>query len=300
MADSKPKVTIVFATDEAYFGLAKDLASSLLETVRPNNDIDPVCLDIGLSNESRAWLAQNGVKIQTASMDRLPDALRPFVAARPYMMAQYYRPYFPELAPDADLIIHIDCDAWVQNSQFLDACVNAIQARPGSIALAPSNNHYNYSYYSDLQETIDMQHNWVFGCYEKHVADALAKMAFFSSGVFAASPTSPVWKRWEEEIVRIVPLVATINPSVLHLAEQTALNGVVRMDLSVTVLDPLYNFHCNAGGVARDERTGKVVANLVHPNRELGIVHLADWRQRRTEYVNARLTFRPDSPPVTL
>jgi hypothetical protein len=215
------------------------------------------------------------------------------------MMAQLYRPYLPEMAPDADVLIHIDCDAWVQNGDFIKACVDAVAFAPDNMVLAPSTNHYTASYHNDLDKILDMQRNWTFGCYEKSMADQLSKMSFFSSGVFAARPGAPVWARWASEISRMVPLVAVVNPPVLHLAEQTALNGVVRMDHSVTVLDPIYNFHCNGGGVMRDEATGKVVASLVHPHREISVVHLADWRRRKDEYVEAKVVFNPAEPPVT-
>lgn len=296
---STPKIVVVFATDEAYFGLSRDLVSSLVQNVLPQRALSLVCLDIGLSSESKFWLAQQGVSVRAAELDRLPHVLQQIVSARPYMLAQLYRPYLPELAPNADLIVHIDCDAWAQNAYFVDACVEAINAAPQNIVLAPTYSHYSTSIYTSMQDEIDRQHIWTYGCYEKHIAEELAKMVFFSSGVFAAHPKSRVWKRWEEEIARIVPIVAHVNPSVLHLAEQTALNGVVRMDSSVTVLDPLCNFHCNAGGVRRDPASGKVVSALVHPNREISIVHLANWRQRRDEYIAAQLTFRPDSPPQT-
>lgn len=296
---STPKIAVVFATDEAYFGLSRDLVSSLVQNVLPHRAVSLACLDIGLSSESKFWLAQNGVSVHAADVNRLPHVLQQLVSVRPYMLAQLYRPYLPEVTPDADLIIHIDCDAWAQNAYFVDACVGAINSAPENIVLAPTYSHYSTSIYSSLQATIDMQHNWTFGCYEKHIADELAKMVFFSSGVFAARPKSRVWKRWEEEITRIVPIVAQVNPSVLHLAEQTALNGVVRMDQAATVLDPLCNFHCNAGGARRDAASGKVVASLMHPNKEICIVHLADWRRRRDEYIGSKLTFRPDAPPQT-
>lgn len=293
------KVAVILATDEAYFGLAKDLVGSLIANALPAAPFEIACLDIGLSEGSRTWMRSRGVRLHQPDADRLSTPLRQIVSARPYMMAQLYRPYMPEMAPEADVIIHIDCDAWVQNGEFITACVDAVNAAPDNIVLAPSTSHYTASFYNDIEKILQMQYNWTFGCYEKSTADRLAQMSFFSSGVFAARPGAPVWARWAEEINRMVPLVAVVNPPVLHLAEQTALNGVVRLDHSVTVLDPIFNFHCNAGGVKRDPATGKVVTALVHPHREISVVHLADWRRRKDEYVEAKVVFNPAEPPVT-
>lgn len=293
-------VAIVFATDEAYAGLAKDLVASINERVRPFRQVEVVCLDIGLSDASRRWFEAQHVAVEIAKLQRLPEALRPIAEAKRYMLAQLYRPYLPELAPEADLIVHIDCDAWIQNHEFFDVFVAATGANPQNILLAPSVSHYYSLFYGNMSEVLDMYANWTFGCYEKKTADALSKLPFFSSGVFAATPSSPVWRRWEAEILRIVPLVALVNPAVLHLAEQTALNGVVRMDASVTVVDPLYNFHCNAGGVERNAASGKVMASLAWPPREIGVVHLANWRLLQKDYLGARLTYRPEAPPQTV
>jgi hypothetical protein len=289
----EPRIAVGLAADENYFPLARDLVLSLFANVLPTHPVEIVCLDIGLAPQSRNWMVANGVSVRNGSVDRLDPALRPLVAARPYMLAQYSRPFWPELAPNAEIILHIDCDAWLQNAGVIDACAAAIAAFPETMVLAPSASHYGGGFYEDIQAIVEMQANWVFGCYEKAIADRLSRMAFFSSGVFAAHRNAQVWRRWEGEIARMAPLIATINPGVLHLAEQTALNGVVRMHGTVTVLDPIYNFHCNAGGVRRDAATGKVVTSLVHPNREVGVVHLADWRARQADYAAEGLLFRP-------
>ena len=286
------KVAVALATDENYFPLARDLILSLRENVLPTHPVKIACLDIGLAPDSRTWMLEHGVTVCTGSIDRLAEPLKPLVRAKPYMLAQYYRPYWPELVPDAEILLHIDCDAWVQTPGLIDVCIASVAAFPENIVLAPSCSHYSGGFYENLQAIIDMQAHWVFGCYEKPIADQLSKMAFFSSGVFAAHRNAQVWARWESEIARMAPLVAQINPSVLHLAEQTALNGVVRMHGCVTVLDPIYNFHCNGGGVRRDAVTGKVVTSLVHPNREIGVVHLADWGARKADYAAAGIAFQ--------
>jgi hypothetical protein len=293
-------IGVVFATDENYFHLASDLVNSLIENVLPHRQVAMYCLDIGLSLPSRQWMLERGVQLRTATPDRLPESLRPIVAAKPYMIAQFYRPYWPELAPEVDIIIHIDCDAWCQNAGLIAACEEAVEGLPQNFVLAPSTSHYSGGFFENLEKIIEMQQNWTFGCYEKGVADALARMAFLSSGVFAGRRDAPVWDRWAAEIARIVPLVAAVNPPVLHLAEQTALNGVVRIAGLVTILDPIYNFHCNSGGVRRCEVTGKVMTSLIHPNVEIGVVHLADWNRRQDDYTASGLRFSSREPARAL
>lgn len=290
------KVAIVLACDQNYFFLAQDLVLSLNEQVTPRHDVHVACIDIGMESASTDWLRAQGVQVLTADAAPIPAAVRECIAPFPYMMGQVVRPYLPDLLPEHDIIIHLDCDVWVQNDEFLTVLLGCVAETPEKIALAPSTSHYSSGFYDDLQKIIDMQRNWTYACIDKAMADALSKMAFFSSGVFAAHRRSPVWQLWADEIEKVQPRVALINPKMLHLAEQTALNIVVRMHNLVTVLDPICNFHCNSGGAMRDPTTDKVITGLVSPRREISIVHLAAWSHCKDMYAEAGLRFRPTQP----
>lgn len=283
-ADMPPKVAIVLASDENYFFLARDLVLSLKEQVLPRHRVRVAFVDIGLAPASRAWMVEQGVDVLDTDTLPIPAVVRQVCAPFPYMMGQVMRPYLPGLLPEQEVIVHLDCDVWVQSDEFLRALLGCVAETPNKIALAPSTSHYSSSFYEDLQKLVDMQRNWTYACMEKGLAEALAKMSFFSSGVFAAHRDSEVWKLWADECETVLPRVAAINPKMLHLAEQTALNIVVRMHNLVTVLDPICNFHCNSGGAMRDPVTGKVITGLVSPRREISIVHLAAWSKCKDQY----------------
>jgi len=106
--------------------------------------------------------------------------------------------------------------------------------------------------------------------------------------------TSPVWALWREEIKFIYPAMATRtakNKSLMHLAEQIALNVVIFRSGLFRRLDPLYNFHCNAGGAARAPN-GRVVTMMMLPSREIGVIHLANWSAMYKHYLSQNLLYR--------
>lgn len=295
-----PKVAIVLACDQNYFFLAKDLVLSLNEQVTPKHDVHVACIDIGLEPASRDWMTAQNVQLLSAADAPIPASVLQCIAPFPYMMGQVVRPYLPDLLPNHDILLHLDCDVWVQNDQFLEVLLTCVAETPQKIALIPSTSHFSSSFYEDLQKIVDMQRNWTYACMDKGMAELLAKMAFFSSGVFAAHRSSPVWKLWADEIETVQPRVAAINPKMLHLAEQTALNIVVRTHSLVTVVDPICNFHCNSGGAMRDSVSGKVITSLVSPRREISVVHLAAWSHCKDIYEENGLRYRPSGVVPTL
>jgi len=124
------------------------------------------------------------------------------------------------------------------------------------------------------------------------LTDSFSKKLHYSTGVFGLGRNSPVWNLWKKEIISIYPLVAERHKSLLHLAEQTALNFIIHRDNSLFArIDPLFNYHCNSGGAIRLP-AGDVVAFTVIPVRRIGIIHLANWSYYAKKYMEENLLFR--------
>jgi hypothetical protein len=287
----QPRTAVVFFTDDGYLHLAQGLVTSLRTHVATKHTFDLVCIDIGMAAEGKAWMAQAGVKVVAAQPELVPSVVRAVIAVKPHRIAQVLRPYLPQMLPDHDVIIHMDADTWVQNDDFYVGFQECLLEAPDRCVLAPAVSHYNYSFYSRIDEIVPMHNAWTFGLFERPMADALANGMFFSSGVFAMRRDCVVWALWAEELTRVYVLGNIVNQANMHLHEQTALNSVVRQHGLATIVDPLFNFHCNSGGAMRCAKTDKVVAVLVSPRREISVVHLANWSILEENYRTGRLTF---------
>jgi hypothetical protein len=286
-----PRTAIVFFTDDGYLELAQGLVNSLNAHVLSKHACDLFCIDIGMSQASIGWMQAAGVQVLPAHAELVPPVVRAVIAPMPHRIAQVLRPYLPQMLPDHEVIIHMDADTWVQNDQFFIGFHECLAEAPDRCVLAPGVSHYNYTFYSRIDEIVPMHNAWTFGLFERPMADALANGMFFSSGVFAMTRDCIVWKMWAEEITRVYVLGNAVNQNNMHLHEQTALNSVVRQHGLATIADPLFNFHCNSGGAMRCGKTDKVVAALVSPRREISVVHLANWRILEDKYRSNRLTF---------
>jgi hypothetical protein len=179
----------------------------------------------------------------------------------------------------------------VQDREFMQVMRQGVDAAPNAIMLAPGISHYNATFYLDIDRLLQMQRRWCAACYITDLAETLARRLHFSGGVFAMRRESPIWALWAREIETLFPIVAKRDRNFLHLAEQVALTAVTYRSQNYVMLDPLYNFHCNSGGAVRSEG-GTVMANLLTPQREIGIVHLAAWSSLRQHYIQNELFYR--------
>jgi hypothetical protein len=289
--DCRPTTAIVFSVDQTYLPLAQGLVRSLNANVTPFHAVEVVCVDIGLQEDGRDWMAGQGVRVVAVREDLLPPSVLAAIADAPHMIAMAGRPYFPELLPEYDVFVHLDADTWVQNDEFFLSFMQCVAEAPEKIVLAPGQSHYGTGFYGRIDKIIEVNENWVFGLYDILTARALSKSVFFSAGVFAMHRSSPVWKLWADELARIYVVGKALNPQCMHLHEQTALNGVVRTHALVEPVDPLFNFHCNDGGAIRCPKTGRVITCLLRPHREISVVHLAGWSQFADFYTTNRLIY---------
>jgi hypothetical protein len=290
MADECPPTTaVVFSCDDAYFFLARGLVMSLADVGYPSTDTKLFLIDIGCGPDALAWMKDHGVEILPFDPALIPQ--RVMAVIRSPQRAQVGRPWIPDMLPQFDHLIWLDCDLWLQNGDLIRHLKNSAREMPDAVTMAPGTSHYNTGLLVNIDRLLHMQHLWFGTCYEGDLANHAMTSLHFSSGVFGMRRSSPIWQQWRKELEHCYPRVAERFPNLLHLAEQIALN-IAALQLGQYVrLDPLYNFHCNGGGAVRLPN-GIVMTNLMLPPREIGVVHLANWSFLRKQYVSHQLLYR--------
>jgi hypothetical protein len=283
---------IVFSCDEPYFFLARGLVLSLAAEGYPKADTKLILIDIGCGPASQSWMEDHGVEIMPFNPALIPQNVMSVVS--PVQRAQVVRPWLPDLLPQYEHFVWLDCDLWVQNDEFMIMMRAGAKMAPDAVVLAPGLSSHNQRFYVGIDRLLAMQRLWFESCYPSELVDKISNTLHYSSGVFGMRRTSPVWALWREEIKFIYPAMATRtakNKSLMHLAEQIALNVVVFRSGLFRRLDPLYNFHCNAGGAARAPN-GRVVTMMMLPSREIGVIHLANWSAMYKHYLSQNLLYR--------
>jgi hypothetical protein len=289
-SENSPISAIVFSCDEAYAFLARGLVLSLADAGFPSGKAAVVLIDIGCGPESRSWMKDRGVQIVPFDPALIPQTIMSVI--QPVQRAQAVRPWLPELLPQFQHFVWLDCDTWVQNGEFMGQMIAGANAAPDAMTLAPAHSHYHARVYLELHEILAVQLTWYTSCYEPYLANKAASSLSYSSGVFGMRRTSPIWALWRQEVEFLYPAMSVRNETLMHLVDQIALNIViVRNPMMIVRLDPLYNFHCNVTGALR-VASGRVVTNLMLPPREIGVIHLADWATMRQTYLEQNLLYR--------
>ena len=257
----------------------------------PRPGFDLVFIDLGCSQHSLDWLKANEVIIKPFPIDLIPQVVLSVI--EPYQRALVMRPWLPEILQNYDLFIWFDADTWLQSDEVIKIIYGSQIILPGRMFIAPGMSQYNASLYHDMVKIIQMQSIWYSVCYQDStLSESFLKKMHYSCGVFGLARISPVWELWKKEIISIYPRVSQKFKAMLHLAEQTALNFIIMRDNTLSArIDPLFNFHCNAGGAMRLD-TGEVAAFIIIPVRRIGVIHLANWSHYAKHYLEENLLFR--------
>lgn len=286
--------TIVFSCDQNYVPLAKGLVLSLADFGFPNKSIDLALIDIGCTPESLGWMEAHNVRVVPFDQHRLelPKTVRSVL--QPYQYAQILRPWIPSLLPDYDDFIWFDSDIWLQNGDVVTILQNVLANSSSHILLAPGFSHNNRSFHLALSKILVMQNQWFRASYDDAaLVENLSVHVHFSSGVFGMSRACKIWDLWGQEVIGVYSRLASAGPSeYLHLAEQIALNAVVRRTNLFRSFDPIYNFHCNSGGLARPDPNGKVRCIMMLPCRDAEVIHLANWPTMKKNYVELGMLYK--------
>ena len=265
---------VVFFTgcDARYFSLCIDLINSIkaINGALPRMRV----LDLGLETQQISKLKDyvEGVIEPTWELGQQPNYPS-------WFRGMTSRPFLPKYASDAEIVVWIDADTWVQRWQPLENLINA--ARDGALAIveeqfgqgftvrSQSPNGINVHQYSTASLKANLRR-----CYEQCFGDLIAStygdLPAFNSGVFALRANSPTWIIWRDM------LASGLRGGYHMLVEQQALSIAIRQRRVPVALQPLEaNFVCVHGLPWFDPVQRKFTLPR-NKDVTLGIVHLTD------------------------
>jgi hypothetical protein len=212
-----------------------------------------------------------------------------------WFKAMTARPFLPNYIKNADVILWLDADIWVQDRNMLYEFVRAAQEKHLAICLELNRCYDNMflrnasreNYYKSLSEY-----------YSEDVANRLIHIPMMNCGAFAMLPDHRVWSLWQATVRQAITRTCT------NFLEQTALNvSVYGNDIVPHFLPARYNWMACHSMPLLDEASGC----FVEPNRphdRIGLVHLACsmWKRNDLEYrtTTGRLCKGPLRPSTAI
>lgn len=284
-----PRTLIVFSADASFFPLARGLVLSLKQHEPAWQGIELAFVDNGCSDTSLRWLIDQGVAVRSLAPQLLGNLAD---AAKGYLRAIVCRPLLPRLFPEADVIVWLDSDLWVQTADVLPNLSHWAQAQPDRVFICPEL-HYSYSNMNENLEQsqiVNLQYYYQ-ATYGAEVAQTMSARPALNCGVFAMAAQNPLWEAWWRELQELYARpYGNDTPAVLRMAEQIAMNVLAHRRLCVVPVDPLYNYMCLWGTPFRDNQG--IVRVALPPASVIGIVHLSLWRKRGRFYYDQRLLYQ--------
>lgn len=260
----RSRTLIVTGADAAYFELLRDCIVSL-RRLPDGSRLAIAVFDCGLLSSQRCWLAEQGAEIAMPSWD-YPAAL---VAGLPqHAKALTARPFLPRYFHDAETLIWIDADCWVQDGMALDLLQAA--AADGSLAVVPEIDRAFRHYRHARDEFSGVIGSGYRAAYGEDVAGELTRWPMLNAGVFAMRHDSPGWRLWAEALEDGLRRSAA-------LIDQLALNvAVYQRGLRHHPLPALCNWPAHHATPAWDTARRAFVEPWL-PHAKIGILHLTVW-----------------------
>ena len=178
------------------------------------------------------------------------------------------RPYLPKYIPEAETIVWLDADTWVQDWGAIELLLQGA-ATSGFAIVSELDRSYSQTY--EGAPNINHQFDWLKTCFNEEIARKPYYYPLINCGVFAARSNAPHWHRWA------TTLADSFKRAVLFVSEQTALNVVLRTSgLPVSLLPASCNWICyRAQPFCMQD--GRTLLDPQVPHGPIGIVHLAGY-----------------------
>ena len=269
-------LVVVCAADSGYFALLSDAVAS----VRARRaQVAIGILDLGLTDEQRAWLAPKVTHIVRPGWDiGFPGQDR----ARETFKAHVARPFLPRHFPGYDMYFWLDADAWIQDWRVVELYCAA--AGHDKLAITPEIDRAYKRHYKRPKifgQTLAWKsYREGFGW---RAADRLGRNPMVNSGAFALSAGAPHWRAWQAALARV------LRRSRVTLGEQIALNYVIFADgLPVNFLPAYCNWMPGDGAPAFDAAR-RLFVEPYAPHEAIGVMHLAGADQKDRVFRLSRL-----------
>lgn len=267
---------IVSGADAGYFDMVQDLISSILRT--PDiAGIRIAVIDGGLTDAQRKSLAASKVLV---SPPYLPEyAPKRALAKRPNLAINLSKPWLNKLFPEAETILWLDGDTWVQDVTALDVLFGA--ASGGYLAVVPQAGAYwidqvplRWIFPGFAQVRSFLYKNGRHARLPYRVMRNIASKAALNAGVFALEGTALHWaamQAWQKILLR------RGKP---FTADQMSLSLSIYEDgLPVNLLPQRFNYM----GPWRVNTDTQELVEYYYPYPPVGVVHLADQKKCRAD-----------------
>ena len=264
MSHTGPKIIIVTAGDSKVMPFLKGLIRSL-EAFPERRGVEIGCLDVGQTDDDKAWLADHDVITAEPSTHLGVPAER----LKPYERAFVARPFLREYFPGRDIYVWIDSDVWLQGWWVIEAyCRGAVDT-----GMAIAHEH----------ERAYRFQGWLLGWFAKHLVLGygllngawLLSRPHLNSGLFAIRADSPHWELWVHHYQAAWNRTATFNPHDQFSINRLVYGGVfARPKVKTTILPPRYNWICDRGPPMWNDGA-HVLCEPYPPYSTIGAVHLA-------------------------
>ena len=268
------RVLFFTACDAEYFALCMDLIASLKHAV-PADIPRMRILDVGLHPQQSAELRKQVEAVIEPGWDLGQRGSYPT-----WFRAMTSRPFLPNYASDAEIIVWIDSDAWIQCWHPLDNLIRA--ASGGELAIVEEQFGAGFAarveaptgpvIHRFTADTIKAQQRHYYEVsFGPEIAAAYGNLPPFNSGVFALRADSPTWATWRD----VLASAAVLHP----LVEQQALCIAIRQGRVPVVLQELEaNFVC-AHELPWFDPSNRRFTLPKKKDAPLGIVHLTVAKQ---------------------
>jgi hypothetical protein len=255
------RTLFVTAASEAYLPLLRGLVHSLQQW-QPYPYTDLAFFDLGLSDDSKAWIKQHARHVREPGWD-LPVSEQ-LKAREPHARALTVRPFLRDYFPGYDVYLWLDSDSWVQERYALNGYIGG--AARGALAITPQVHHvYRHSQASYVWRAQRLQ-----AYFGQPSAQRLSWSTYFNAGVFALPAKAPHWARWHAAFEH--GLKATDGKL---CCDQTALNHMLwTQGLPVYPLPATCNWLCHLAAPNYDVARQRF-CEPIFPGNPLGILHLA-------------------------
>lgn len=259
---------VVTGGDSRYCPLIRELIASL-RALRPAEDCPVGVVDAGLTDEQKAALKADGVRVVTPPWPVDLPAHR--VRDRVHLKANLAKLHLPAYFPGYDTVIWIDADAWVQDWEAIELLRRG--AATGRFAIVAQ--------FGRFAET-ELRLEWLFGRFARvrsilyknarragltgAECRALATRPTLNAGAYALKADAPHWEafqRWQKRVLK---------KGRLFTSDQLAMAGAIYLDGLPVELLPEW---CNYIGPWRFDPDKRELVEFYLPNRRLGLVHMA-------------------------
>lgn len=271
-------LVLVTACDHGYFAHLANLLASLRHQTAPPERV--VIVDVGLNDAERAQLAAAGHSVVPYAGNLLGDV-------KPHLAALEVRACLDELVPDAEIILWLDADIWLQSTTYLAELRGF--ARDHDLLVTPQ---MDAGYgggrtglrvkagWLGIPRIRSWNHDLLAAAYGRDVAHRLASHAIVNGGFVLARRDSRFWAEWR----RIYRAARCRKFGI----DQVSLTRVfVETKLRAAALDPVYNWCCSFTPPVLD-RAGDFFRKPNPPYAVLHALHLTDVA-KTTRYTVRRL-----------